>query len=96
MRRQVLTATSYAAVLGGIAGIVWGLAVQGGIGSGLLVGILVGLVVGALLGVMGGSAVKGGVEDGEAMFVTGSMLAPLAVLSIGLGVLVWLIRVIFF
>lgn len=85
----------YAAVLGGVAGIVWGLALDN-VTNGLIIGVLVGLVVGAVLGVVGGSAVKGGLEAGEAMFVSGSLLAPLAAISIGLGVIVWLVRVIFF
>lgn len=95
MKRQVLTAMAYATVLGGLAGIVWGLAL-GNVTNGLIIGVLAGLLVGAALGVMGGWAVKGGMEGGEAMFVSGSLLAPLAVVSIGLGVVVWLVRVIFF
>ena len=85
----------YAALLGGVAGIVWGLAL-GDVSIGLIIGVLVGLAVGALLGVMAGLAMKrGGVQSGEAMFVNGALLAPLAIVSIGLGLLVWLIRAIF-
>ena len=45
---------------------------------------------------MGGAATSGGVTSDEAMFVSGSSIGALTVISIGAAVVVWLVRVIFF
>jgi hypothetical protein len=95
MRRQVVAITPYTVVIGGIAGVVWGFALDVSIVTTLVVGLAVGAVVGAALGFFGGATFRGARQDGEAMFVSGSIVAMLSLLTVGLGAVVWLVRVIF-
>jgi hypothetical protein len=99
MRGQLLSATLYTAAIGCVAGVVWGLALDASVTTALFIGAVAGAVIGALLGwlaraVSHGGGSRSGIQTGEAMFVSGSIVALLAVLSIGAGLVVWLISVI--
>lgn len=99
MKGQLFWAALYTAAIGGVAGIVWGLALDVAVTTALVVGLVVGAVIGALLSwlahaVAREASSRGGTQTGEAMFVSGSIVALLGVLSIGLGLLVWLIGLI--
>lgn len=96
MGRQLVTSMIYAAIVGGVVGIAWGLALGVSVITALVIGIVVGAVVGALLGLMGGAASsKNGMNNQEAMFVSGSLLGVIAVVSVGAAVGVWIVRLIF-
>jgi hypothetical protein len=96
MRRQALAITPYTVVIGGVGGVVWGFALDVSIVAALVLGLAVGAVVGAALGFFGGAASRGGLQDREAMFVSGSIVSMLSLMTVGLGAVVWLVRVIFF
>jgi hypothetical protein len=98
MRGQLFWAAFYASAIGGVAGIVWALALDVSLATALVVGLVVGAVIGATLGWLAHAVVRdvssrgGDMQTGEGMFVSGSIVALLGMLSIGLGLLVWLIR----
>lgn len=83
------------AAIGGVLGMAWGLALDVSIGRALVVGLIAGIVASLLLGVVARRAVgdpHGGLQAGEAMAVSGAMIGGLAMLTLGLAVLVWLVR----
>ncbi len=65
--------------------------------NGVIIGSVVGLILGILVGLLGKSASLGGnIQKSEATFVNTSILTMLAIFSIGLGVVAWLVKFIFF
>ena|SRR5829696_4570980 len=98
MKGQLLSAAFYTAAIGGVAGIVWGLALDVAVTTALVVGLIVGAVIGAFLGWLARAVARdvtsrgGDFQTGEGMFVSGGIVGFLGVLVIGLGLLVWLFR----
>lgn len=89
----------YTAGIGAIGGVVWGFALDVDVWTAVIVGLAVGAVVGVFLTWLSRAASRdsqrrgGDLQMGEAMFASGGIVVLLAVLSIGLGLVVWLIRV---
>lgn len=85
----------YGLIIGAINGVLWGAVF--GMTNGVIIGSVVGLILGILVGLLGKSASLGGnVQRGEVTFVNSSILTMLAVFSIGLGIIAWLVKFIFF
>ena len=87
----------YSIVVGIIGGFLWGNVLRTDILISLLVGAAIGILFGLLVVLFGKAAIAGGkVIQGEATFVNNSIITMFAVFVIGLGILAWIIRLIFF
>lgn len=94
-----MIAALYSAGIGGVSGVVWGLALDVDISTGLIVGLIFGALIGTFVVWLAQTASRDSarsgsdLQRGEAMFISGGLVGSLAALSIGLGLAVWLIRV---
>lgn len=87
----------YGVLIGIIASFFWGTSFGIIFKTSLLVGGLVGAFIGLLVNFFGKLArTGGGLERGEIVFVNSSILTIFGVFVIGTGVVVWLVRLIFF
>lgn len=91
----MLSTVIYGLIIGAINGLLWGSVF--GTTNGVMIGSIVGLILGILVGLLGKSASLGGnLQRGEIKFVNSSILTMLAIFSIGLSVIAWLVKFIFF
>jgi hypothetical protein len=87
----------WVAVFGSLVGLVWGLAVDGNMSVAASVGAASGVVVGLLLNVIARAAKLGGnLTDRECMFVVSNIAAAILMLAGALGLIVWIVRAVFF
>ena len=87
----------YSIFAGAISGFLWGKVFEAETSTALLIGGIVGIVIGITVTLFGKMAMTGGkVIKGEATFVNSSIITVLAVLGIVSGILVWIIKAIFF
>src|SRR6266511_3021732 len=63
-----------------------------------VVGLVVGALIGTVLGLIGRAlSMRGGIEQAQdAAYMTGMMIGVFGVLGLGLGVVVWIVRLVFF
>lgn len=89
----------YTGGIGAVSGVVWGFALDADLLTPLIIGLVVGAVVGVALTWLANAASRdsqrqgGGLEMGEAQFASGSVVVLPAVVLVGLGLVVWFIRV---
>jgi hypothetical protein len=80
----------------GAAGFAWGLALRGSLLWYAIFGGLVGLVVGTLFGFLVVSRQRTEERVREMMFVVGATWGNLAILGGALGLVIWVVRLVFF
>lgn len=94
MNLQTIFGSLVAAI---VIGLVWCFALNADLKTGITYSAISGVIFGFLLGLIQNAVVaRGNVKKGEGMFVSGSLLAMLTLLGVILGVIVWIIRAIFF
>src|SRR6266508_1915154 len=99
MRTNILRfSISYTTVVGGVVGVVWGFALDVAVVDALVVGLVVGALIGTVLGLIGRAlSMRGGIEQAQdAAYMTGMRIGVFGVLGLGLGVVVWIVRLVFF
>lgn len=94
----MLISTSFMAlVLGAISGLVWAFALNCPIKSGLTIGGISGLVVGLIFFLFQKAATaSGNLQKKEVAFASGSMMTIIFMIATAIGIVVGLIRWIFF
>lgn len=84
------------AIAGAIPGLVWAFGLHAPPVTGLYVGAGVGVLAGAAMCVFGGLAGMGGnLKGGETQFVSTAILTLFGMASTAAGLVVWVIRVVF-
>ena len=94
---MIISTLLIASILGAITGLVWAFALSYPIKTGLFFGAIIGVIVGLLLSLFQKAATApGNVQEKEAMFVSGSMMGLIFMGITAVGIIVGLIRWIFF
>lgn len=87
----------FSALIGALIGLVWSFAINFQWTSGLIYGCIVGFILGIFMSFVNNAILKrGNLQKGETGFVAGSLLSLLLFVGVGTGLIVWLIRAIFF
>jgi len=93
---MLVPSIAYGTLIGLVVGSIWALALDAAISTGLIFGGIGGLVVGFLLSILGEAvSSREKITRSESAFVAGSLLVTLGMISAGIGLIVWLIRVLF-
>ena len=80
----------------GAAGLAWGLALKGNLLWASISGVIVALVVSALFVLPVLTKQRSEERTQEVMFAIGAIWGNLAILAGGVGIIVWLVRLVFF
>lgn len=96
MRSLLAAATFYGTITGAIVGSVWGLALGVSIVTTLIIGAIAGVIVGGFMAFIGTAArIGGNINKQESAFVTGSIIGGLGLVLVVAGLVVWIVRVLF-
>ena len=86
----------YSIIIGLLSGLIWSYSLNTSISMGLIYGVIIFIIIGIVLSLIGKMASsQGDVTKGENNFVSNSFLTMLGIISIILGLIVWIVRVIF-
>ena len=95
---MVISVTTFFSIIYGcVVGLIWSLALDSQFKSGLIYGAIIGFIVGLFFGYTQKKASKNGnITQQEASIVAANMMQMMLVVGVVLGLVTWLIRILFF
>jgi len=94
---MIIQSLFYGTVVGAIVGLVWSFGLNTGFSTSIPIGAVIGLIVGLVLAFFGKAARAGAnITNGETQFISNGLLSFLGIAGAAIGLLVWLVRVVFF